>query len=665
MTTMRDGELATLILQSATDFAIISLDRDGMVTSWNPGAEHLLGWSSADIMGQSADVIFTPEDRAVDAPQTEMALALDVGKALDERWHMRSDGSRIWGSGLMMPLLSETHEHIGFTKIMRDRTVERESDRRYNALTAALPGFQFVSDPSGDITDTNAAFQSYTGLEASGLDGAQWLDVLHVDDRAEVEDRWREAMSSGEPCKVRGRFRDHAGDYRSFACQAMPDHDGEGRIIRWMGTCLDVDADARARIALERLTLALEHKVDRGSDDLAASIENVQAEIAGRIKAEDALRQAQKMEAVGQLTGGVAHDFNNLLTVIRGSADLLRRPGLPEERRVRYLDAIVDTAERAAKLTAQLLAFARRQPLKPEVFDVSQRLDDMRELLTTTLGSRVMLTINPACSPCMVLADPNQFDTAILNLAVNARDAMDGEGTLSLQVEEVDQVPAVRGHDVRTGRFVRITVCDTGPGIPPDQVGRVFEPFFTTKDVGKGTGLGLSQVHGFSKQSEGEIDVATADRGGAVFSLYLPHAPESATVVEAPTAIAPVRIGDGQGCILVVEDNEAVGTFATDMLAELGYAAVWARDAASGLDQLAVDDTRFDAVFSDIVMPGMSGVEFAGLVRDRYPHLAIVLTSGYSHILAQEGSHGFQLLQKPYSVDQLSRMLAAIFAEAS
>ncbi|WP_339561164.1 ATP-binding protein, partial [Pseudomonas sp. EA_65y_Pfl1_P113] len=221
--------------------------------------------------------------------------------------------------------------------------------------------------------------------------------------------------------------------------------------------------------------------------------------------AEDALRQAQKMEAVGQLTGGVAHDFNNLLTVIRGSVDLLRRPDLSEDRRVRYIDAIGDTADRAAKLTGQLLAFARRQSLKPETFDCGESIADVVLMVHTLTGSRIVIETVVPDDPCYVLADKGQFDTAIINMSVNARDAMDGEGKLTIVVGPVSGIPEIRMHPPIAGDFVAVTISDTGCGISPENVARIFEPFFTTKDVGKGTGLGLSQVIGFAKQSDGDI----------------------------------------------------------------------------------------------------------------------------------------------------------------
>jgi len=655
--TVEAGRLAGLILASATDFAIISLDLSGKVTSWYPGAEKLLGWAPHEVHGQFAEFFFTPEDRAAGAPDVEMSVAREQGSATDERWHVRKDETRFWGSGLMMPLKDGDGVLIGYTKVMRDRTAERAAEQRYGALTAALPGFLFVADQGGLVTETNELFRSYTGRSNAELDGERWAEALHDDDRAETLQRWYQAVESGTTFQSRHRFRDEQGSYRTYACRALPEHDEQGRVVRWMGTCLDIEDEARARTAIERLNLSLVHEVTQGSQDLASAIEDLQVQIGDRIKAEDALRQAQKMEAVGQLTGGVAHDFNNLLTVIRGSADLLQNPRLSEERRQRYLAAIVDTAERAAGLTKQLLAFARRQPLLPEVFDTAQRLAAMNELLGTTLGPRIEIVVDAKCEPCLVLADPNQFDTAILNMAVNARDAMDGSGQVTITVAEVDGIPAIRTQPAEQGAFVTISVADTGQGIPGDEITRVFEPFFTTKDVGKGTGLGLSQVHGFAKQSGGEIDISSTVGEGATFTLYLRKAAEN-EAAPPPVESAPANdIREGHGCILVVEDNESVGQFVAALLDDLGYSTTWAHDAQTALDLINEKGDSFDAIFSDVVMPGMSGIEMAQLVRQQRPLIPIILTSGYSYVLAQEANHGFELLQKPYSPHKLARAL--------
>ena len=387
-------------------------------------------------------------------------------------------------------------------------------------------------------------------------------------------------------------------------------------------------------------------------------------DITSRLRAEaelattqDALRQSQKMEAIGQLTGGVAHDFNNLLTVIKSSTDLLKRPDLPVERRGRYVEAIANTVDRAAKLTGQLLAFARRQTLKPETFDASESVRALTEMMHTLTGSRIEIVTDLPDTGCNVHADPSQFDTALVNLAVNARDAMDGAGRITLAVRSVPELPARRSHGARAGGHVAVSLSDTGSGIAPDQLERIFEPFFTTKGVGKGTGLGLSQVIGFAKQSGGDVMVESALGQGTTFTLYLPCA-TAEVVRDKKVEDTSEQPAEGHGTrVLVVEDNADVGAITGQSLEDLGYEIQLATDAERALVVLAAAPERFDVVFSDVVMPGMGGIALGQELRRLYHDLPVVLTSGYSHVLAEEGPKGVELLQKPYSAEELSRML--------
>ncbi|PIK69750.1 hypothetical protein CS379_28270, partial [Methylobacterium frigidaeris] len=331
-------------------------------------------------------------------------------------------------------------------------------------------------------------------------------------------------------------------------------------------------------------------------------------------------------------------------------------------RKARYLDAVSDTVDRAAKLTGQLLAFARRQTLAPEVFDVVARLQGVADMLDTVTGARIRVVTQAPDRPCFVRADLSQFETALINMAVNARDAMEGEGTLTLGVTCGAQKPEIRGHAAATGPFAAISLTDTGTGMTPAVIDKIFEPFFTTKEVGKGTGLGLSQVFGFAKQSGGDVDVTSRLGVGSTFVLYLPEVPapvDPDRPAPADEGLAPARAGQR---VLLVEDNVGVGRFAAQILNDLGYVATWVTNAEAALDVLA-QDAGYDAVFSDVVMPGMGGIELGKALRRRHPGLPVILTSGYSHVLAQEGSHGFPLLHKPYSAEQLSRMLASAIGQ--
>jgi signal transduction histidine kinase/ActR/RegA family two-component response regulator len=386
-------------------------------------------------------------------------------------------------------------------------------------------------------------------------------------------------------------------------------------------------------------------------------------DITERRRGEEALRQSQKMEAIGQLTGGVAHDFNNLLTIIRSATDFLRRRELPEERRRRYVDAISDTVERASKLTAQLLAFARRQPLKPQIFNVGSQVEAVAQLVRPLVGGRIEIVVEIDDADCFTVADIAQFETALINLAINARDAMDGEGRLTIAVRKVEGIPSLRAQSARGGDYVAISVADTGSGIAPEHIDAIFEPFFTTKEVGKGTGLGLSQAFGFAKQSEGDIAVTSTQGKGATFTIYLPQAQSPAAEKEA-AALTSETSTTGRGYrVLVVEDNDDVGQFSTELLEDLGYVVRRVANANAALAILGENEFAVDLVFSDVIMPGMNGVELAGIIRERYPGLPVVLTSGYSNVLAENAHRGFELIQKPYSVESLSRILRKAITE--
>jgi PAS domain S-box-containing protein len=390
--------------------------------------------------------------------------------------------------------------------------------------------------------------------------------------------------------------------------------------------------------------------VNRANDTLEQRVQERTAELE---TANEALRQAQKMEAIGQLTGGIAHDFNNMLTVIRGSADMLQRASVDEAKRQRYIQAIADTADRASRLTSQLLAFARRQALKAEVFNVTERVESIGDMLRTVLGSRIRLSIESRCEGCFVETDATQFETALVNMSVNARDAMSGEGDLRVVVGTAERLGSFGGPQTDAG-YVTVGVTDTGEGIAADDIERIFEPFFTTKETGKGTGLGLSQVYGFAKQSGGEIEVQSEPGRGTTFTMYLPRS-DGEGVNEPERAIWADQ-AHLDGCVLVVEDNADVGHFAEHALADLGFDTRRASTAAEAL-ALLESGTRFDIMFSDIVMPGQSGIDLAREVRKRWPRLPVVLTTGYSDALMMHRDLDFPILHKPYSLETLSAVL--------
>jgi len=491
-------------------------------------------------------------------------------------------------------------------------TAEEKTTER-NLVWRASRDLLVVCGFDGLFQTANDAWTETLGWDISEVEGARFDTFVHPDDLDAVSAAFERVSGGGVLADVDVRVRTRDGGHRWFSWNAIPTGD------RFYAAGRDV-TDRRAL--------------------------------------EEQLRQSQKLEAVGQLTGGVAHDFNNLLTVIKSSTDLLKRRDLAEERRQRYIGAISDTVDRAAKLTGQLLAFARRQALRPETFAVNHAVTAVADMVGTLTGARIRVELDlpgEDRQDLHVNADPSQFDTALVNLVVNARDAMGGEGHLRIQLRRATLIPAVRAHPRRRGDFVAVSVSDTGSGIAPENLERIFEPFFTTKVVGQGTGLGLSQVFGFAKQSGGEITVESALGDGSTFTVYLPRVDTAASGL---VTVEPEPLAEGHGtCVLVVEDNIDVGAFAEQALRELGYSTVWVTDATKALAEIERVPFRFEVVFSDVMMPGMNGVELAGEIRRRRPDLPVVLTSGYSDVLAAEGTHGFDLLRKPYSVADLSRIL--------
>ena len=379
-----------------------------------------------------------------------------------------------------------------------------------------------------------------------------------------------------------------------------------------------------------------------------------------REAAEGALRQAQRLEAIGQLTGGVAHDFNNLLMIVSGSVHRLRRD-VRDEKQTRLLDAITNATQRGESLTRQLLAFSRRQTLQPSVIDLAKHLPELKDLLSRSLRGDIEIRVLVTKHPCLVKVDPSEFELALLNLAVNARDAMPSGGTLTITAKPIVLRGKV-GEEGLTGDFIAVSVADTGVGIPSDILPRVFEPFFTTKEVGKGTGLGLSQVYGFARQSGGTATITSAVRRGTAITMFLPRSFETPAESHEPSITSETV--EAPGTVLLVEDNAEVAEVARAYFTDLGYTVRVAANGQVGLDLLEASG-GIDVVFSDILMPGaMSGLDLARAVRRRFPEIVVLLTSGYSSSAQDAVRHGFAVLPKPYDLAALQRALAAALKAA-
>ena len=523
----------------------------------------------------------------------------------------QSDGSIIW-DGLQIDITSRIQAEMALRELNADleRRVAEEITAR-ERVWAVTKDLFVIGDADGRYRKLNPAWHSELGYDPDAWVGTAFDTLVHPDD-VEIARQGMATLRVDTPVSdIDVRIGAQDGSYRwySWTCVAEPD-----------------GFFAAGRDVTQRKEL------------------------------EEQLRQSQKMEAIGQLTGGIAHDFNNLLTIIRSAVDMMRHRALPDERRARYIDAIAETVDRASRLTSQLLAFARRQPLKPKTIDVAGQVSIVIDLVRPLLGSRISIAVTDATQPLFARVDLSQFETALMNLLLNARDAMEGGGHIGISISEADHLPSLRGEAGRPGEFIAIALSDSGRGIAPEQIGQIFEPFFTTKEVGRGTGLGLSQVYGFVRQSGGNIDVTSRPGEGASFTIYLPRSPTIPHRLEVDEDQASTGSRSGMR-ILVVEDDERVGQFSTETLLDLGHETSLVTSGREALDLLEKDDLHFDVVFTDVMMPGMSGLELAQAIRTRFPGLPVLLTSGYSEIIAKEGTFGLPLLRKPYSVEALSRAL--------
>jgi PAS domain S-box-containing protein len=614
--------LFSAVVESSND-AIITMNLDGTITGWNRAAERLFGFAAAEAIGNSVDIIVAPNRRA---EVRDILGRIAQGEAIEhyETVRQHKDGKEAHVALGISPIRSATGEIVGASKTARDIS---ESKRTQTALVQEIEERQrifetsqdliLVTNPAGSFVQVSPSSMTILGYRPEEMIGRSAIEFVHVDDLESTRAEMRAAR--------RGR------QMRNFETRYVHKN-GEAVTLTWMGTWSE---PVRRHFFVGR-------------------------DLTEKRAAEAQFRQAQKMEAVGQLTGGIAHDFNNILTVITGTIGILAEAVSKDPQLVAIARMIDEAAERGANLTKHLLAFARRQPLQPREVDVNALILETVKLLRPTLGEHIQIDPLLAGNAWPALVDPNQLTTAILNLSLNARDAMPTGGKLALETNNIylDEGYANMHSEVTVGNYVMIAVSDTGSGIPAANLEKVFDPFFTTKEVGKGTGLGLSMVFGFVKQSNGHLKIYSEEGHGTTVKVYLPRATGlDQTAVEV---VASSRIEGGHEVVLIVEDDALVRKYVVTQIKSLGYTTLEASNATEAM-AIINTTTTVDLLFTDVIMPGsMNGRQLVDEALKRRPSLKTLFTSGYTeNAIVHHGrlDSGVLLLAKPYRKSDLARMI--------
>jgi len=562
-----------------------------------------------------------------------------------EARYLRHDGRYHWLKSFSRPRLNAEGRVIGFVGVAFDVTDIREaqarlieSESRFRIVADSAPALIWMTDDGAHLIFANKRFQAFFGTATGDLFGEEWSAVTHPDDRADFARIFTRAFERRERFEAIVRVVHESLGVRWMRCEGVPRHDGEGVFQGFVGASLDVTDAKKAEDDLKRINELLEERVGEA--------------LAEKAQAEANLMHAQRMEAVGRLTGGVAHDFNNLLTVVIGALDMILRSPDDAARRQKLGEAALAAARRGERLTHQLLAFSRRQALRPEAVDLNALIREGEPLLRRAVGEAVEFRLKLRRGGARAKVDPAQFEAALLNLIVNARDAVGETGQITVRTQDCT-VSEGETSEVPPGRYICVSVTDNGEGMPAEVIDRVFEPFFTTKPVGKGTGLGLSQVYGFAHQSGGGVKITSSKGQGAEVRLFLPVLAEGA-VVAAPT-VRPDGADPRPGVkLLLVEDDPGVSTIAIDLLRGMKFKVKAVETAAEALK--ALSRQSFDVMLSDVVMPGgMTGIELARRCAVDYPDLRIVLTSGYAgdDVDSALRDAPWPLLRKPYSAEEL------------
>jgi PAS domain S-box-containing protein len=627
-----------LLIDAITDYAIYMLDPEGRVTSWNPGAQRFKGYEASEIIGEHFSRFYTDEDRAAGVPSLALRTATEEGRYEVEGWRVRKGGERFWAHVLIDPIRSPSGELLGFAKVTRDLTERRKaeealrsSEQQFRMLVQGVTDYAIYRlDLEGRVTNWNAGAQYIKGYKPDDIIGEHFSRFYTEEDRQAGEPARALATAAAEGRFEKEGWRVRRDGTRFWAHVVIdPIHDDTGEMVGFAKITRDITERKEAQEALEEARLAL--------------------------------FQTQKMQAIGRLTGGIAHDFNNLLTAVLGSLDLLRRRLPPDPKAEALLDNAVQGARRGAALTQRMLAFARKQDLRLEAVDLRALVEDMSALLRGSLGPAVELATRLPSRLPPVLTDANQLETALLNLAVNARDAMGEGGRLTIEAAPV-ALGARNDIGLPAGEYVSLAVIDTGAGMDDETLARATEPFFTTKGVGKGTGLGLSMVHGLAEQSGGRLRLTSRPGEGARAELWLPRSnaatwtqPRRAAVVNGSAEeVGPPLV------VLAVDDDDLVLENTAAMLEDLGHTAVVAGSGREALEVL--EERAIQVVITDQAMPGMTGLQLAREIKARRPDLPVALATGYAE-LPPDVERDILRLAKPYTQAELARLVRRLSAQ--
>ncbi|QQO15148.1 PAS domain S-box protein [Bradyrhizobium diazoefficiens] len=641
-TTVGDAPSLELLINAIVDYAIFMLDTDGVIRTWNKGAERLKGYAADEIIGKSFEIFYTPEDREKGLPQKAIATAGEAGRFASEGWRVRKDGSRFWALVVLDAIRDEEGRLVGFAKVTRDITERQqahnellESERRYRRLVEAVVDYAiFQLDASGHVATWNAGAQRIKGYAPEEIIGRNFSAFYTPEDL----ERGVPQMALKQAAE-QGRFEAEAWRMRKDGTRF------------WASVVIDrITDESGAIIGFAKVTRDLtERKL--AQDELK--------------RVQEQLVASQKLEAVGQLSGGIAHDFNNLLMIVLGNLENAERSSrhLAGPNLHRALANAKRGAQRAAALTSRLLAFSRRQALDPKPINLNSFLGGLQEFLQRTLGERIEVQAVGGAGLWQIEADVNHLESAIVNLAINARDAMPDGGKLTVEAANVaaDEDYSRVNPEVLPGQYVVICVSDTGTGMSPEVLNHAFEPFFTTKEPGQGTGLGLSQVYGFVKQSGGHVKIYSELGEGTSIRMYFPryHGHERPAPDSEEEFIAE---GEAVEAILVVEDDADLRAYISDVLRDLNYWVVSAGSAQAALTIL-LQDQQVDLLLTDVVMPGLNGRELGRRAQQIRPHLKILYMTGYSrNAVVHQGrlDEGVDLLEKPITQAKLALRIREI-----